>query len=214
MAHELTVWGVGTPRTMRAHWMLLELGLDYECHPIRSRTGETHADEFKRLNPRHKIPVLRHGSLVLTESAAIIQYLGETFPHAAEIYAPDDAPGRARLREWCYFIMSELDAGSLYVVRRHDGLKQIYGEAPAAVASAKSYFLHNVETMAARIGGEGPYLLGEKLSAADILLVTCLDWAVSCDIPLPGPVSHYRRRVALRPAYQAALEKNFPQDKA
>ena len=41
MAHDLTVWGVGTPRTMRVHWMLLELGLDYECHPIQSRTGET-----------------------------------------------------------------------------------------------------------------------------------------------------------------------------
>ena len=62
---------------MRAHWMLLELGLDYECHPLQSRTGETHTDAFKRLNPRHKIPVLRHGALVLTESAAILQYLSE-----------------------------------------------------------------------------------------------------------------------------------------
>ncbi len=60
MAHDLTLWGVGTSRTMRAHWMLLELGLDYLCHPIRSRTGETLTDEFRRLNPRHKIPVLKH----------------------------------------------------------------------------------------------------------------------------------------------------------
>ena len=35
MAHDLTVWGVGTSRTMRAHWMLLELGLEYACHPIQ-----------------------------------------------------------------------------------------------------------------------------------------------------------------------------------
>jgi glutathione S-transferase len=188
--------------------MLLELGLDYECHPIQSRTGETLTDEFKRLNPRHKIPVLRHGSLVLTESAAIIQYLSETFPRASEIYTPNDAEGRARLNEWCYFIISELDAGSLYVVRRHEGLKQIYGEAPTAVASAKSYFLHNVDAMAARIGSEGSYLFGEKLSAADILLMTCLDWAVSCGIVLPEAVSRYRQRVVLRPAYQTALKKN------
>jgi glutathione S-transferase len=100
------------------------------------------------------------------------------------------------------------------VVRRHDGLQQIYGEAPTAVASAKSYFLHNVEAMAARIGSEGSYLFGEKLSAADILLMTCLDWARSCGIFLLEPASHYRQRVALRPAYQAALKKNFPQDKA
>ena len=209
MSHDLTVWGVGTSRTIRAHWMLLELGLEYECHPIQSRTGETHTDEFKRLNPRHKIPVLRHGSLVLTESAAIIQYLSETFPNPAEVYVPSEAVGRARLNEWCYFIMSELDAGSLYVVRCHDGLQQIYGEAPTAVESAKSYFLHNIEAMAARIGSDSTYVFGDRLSVADILLMTCLDWAASCGISLPETVSHYRRRVALRPAYQAALKKNF-----
>jgi glutathione S-transferase len=208
------VWGVGTSRTMRVHWMLLELGLEYECHPIQSRTGETLTDEFRRLNPRHKIPVLRHGPLLLTESAAIIQYLSETFPRAAEIYTPNDAEGRARLNEWCYFIMSELDAGSLYVIRRHDGLKQVYGEAPTAVESAKNYFLHNIEAMAARIGGDHTYLLGDQLSAADILLVTCLDWAASCDITFPEAVSCYRERVAQRPAYQAALKKNFATQKS
>ena len=212
MAHDLTVWGVGTSRTMRAHWMLLELGLEYECYPIQSRTGETHTDEFKRLNPRHKIPVLRHGSLVLTESAAIIQYLSETFLHSTAIYVPNDTVGRARLNEWCYFIMSELDAGSLYVVRRHDGLKHIYGEAPTAVESAKTYFLHNIEAMAARIGDNNAYLFGGRLSVADILLMTCLDWAVSCGISLPETVASYRQRMALRPAYQAALKKNFAKE--
>jgi len=206
---DLTVWGVGTSRTMRVHWMLLELGLEYECHPIQSRTGETLTDEFKQLNPRHKIPVLRHGSLVLTESAAIIQYLSETFATSSEIYVPGEAAGRAKLNEWCYFIMSELDAGSLYVVRRHDGLKHIYGEAPTAVESAKNYFIHNLETMASSIGDEKPYLLGDRLSAADILLMTCLDWAAACGISFPESVAHYRRRVAQRPAYQAALKKNF-----
>ena len=214
MSHDLTVWGVGTSRTMRVHWMLLELGLEYECHPIQSRTGETQTDEFKRLNPRHKIPVLRHGSLVLTESAAIIQYLSETFATSPEVYVPSDAVSRARLNEWCYFIMTELDAGSLYVARRHDGLKQIYGEAPTAVESAKSYFLHNLEAMTARIGGDNTYLLGDQLSIADILLMTCLDWAPSCGILLPEPWSYYRQRVALRPAYQAALKKNFAEYKS
>jgi len=206
---DVTVWGVGTSHTMRVHWMLAELGLAYERRPIQSRTGETRTDEFKRLNPRHKIPVLRHGSLVLTESAAIIQYLNETFPTSSEVYIPSDAVSRAQLNEWCYFIMSELDAGSLYVVRRHDGLKHIYGEAPVAVESAKSYFAHNLEAMTARIGGDRPYLLGDRLSVADILLMTCLDWAASCGLSLPAPVAHYRQRVALRPAYRAALIKNF-----
>lgn len=211
MAYDLTLWGVGTSRTIRAHWMLLELGLDYLCHPIRSRTGETLTDEFKRINPRHKIPVLQHKTFVVTESAAIVQYLSETFANPGELYVPRDAQARATLNEWSYFIMSELDAGSLYVVRRHEGLPEIYGEAPAAVESAKNYFLHNLEAMAPRIASQPPYLFGELFSTADILLMTCLDWAALGGLSLPETVSAYRQRVAQRPAYQAAMKKNFPE---
>ena len=66
MGSDVILWGVGTSRTMRAHWMLLELGVDYRFHAIGPRTGETQSGEFLRLNPRHKIPVLQHGSLVLS----------------------------------------------------------------------------------------------------------------------------------------------------
>ena len=209
MALDLTLWGIGTSRTIRAHWMLLELGLDYETRPIQSRSGETLTDEFRRLNPRHKIPVLHHKSFVLTESAAIIQYLSETFADPRTLYVPHDAEARAKLNEWCYFIMTELDAGSLYIVRRHEGLAPIYGEAPAAVDSAKTYFSHNLEAMASRIA-RAPYLFGELLSTADILLMTCLEWAALSNIVLPQELAEYRRRVAQRPAFQAALKKNFP----
>ena len=209
MANVLTLWGAGTSRTMRAHWMLLELGLDYQFHPIGSRTGETQTDEFLQLNPRHKIPVLQHGSFVLTESAAIVQYLSNTFA-CPLIYTAGDHRSRAALDEWCYFIISELDASSLYVLRRHDGLKQLYGDAPTAVESAKTYFLHNLEAMVPRLERHHhPYLFGERLSVADVLLMTCLDWAASERIPLPEPVTRYRMRIALRPAYQEALARNF-----
>jgi glutathione S-transferase len=209
MSHELTLFGIGTSRTMRAHWMLLELGLDYESQPVQSRSGETLTDQFRRLNPRHKVPVLQHGSFVLTESAAIVQYLSETFADPAKQYVPHNVNARATLNEWCYFIMTELDAGSLYVVRRHDGLASIYGAAPAAVESAKAYFVHNIETITPRIE-KARYVFGELLSTADILLTTCLDWASATGIALPQGAVDYRRRVAQRPAYQEALKRNFP----
>ena len=190
--------------------MLLELGVDYRFHAIGPRTGETQSGEFLRLNPRHKIPVLQHGSLVLTESAAIIEYLSETFPNP-QIYRPSNPESFAALREWCYFIISELDAGSLYMVRRHLGLKHIYGEAPVAVQAAKTYFSHNLEAMAPRIGITSPYLFGTKLSTADILLMTCLEWALAEKLTLPESVMKYRERLAGRSAYQAALGRNFAQ---
>ena len=208
MLEELTLFGTGTSRTMRAHWMLLELGIQYESRPIHSRNGETLTEQFRKLNPRHKIPVLQHKSFVLTESAAIVQYLSDTFADPTRLYVPQDALARASLNEWCYFIMTELDAASLYVVRRHEGLASIYGEAPVAVDSAKAYFLHNLETMAPRIA-KGQYLFGELLGTADILLMSCLDWASASGIALPQATVDYRRRVAERPPYQEALRRNF-----
>jgi glutathione S-transferase len=210
MSSDVILWGVGTSRTMRAHWMLLELGVGYRFHAIGPRTGETLSGEFLRLNPRHKIPVLQHGSLVLTESAAIIEYLSETFPNP-QIYRPANRESSAALREWCFFITSELDAASLYMVRRHLGLKDIYGDAPVAVQAAKSYFSHNLEAMAPRIALANPYLFGSKLSTADILLMTCLEWARAEQVTLPESVMKYRERVAGRFAYQAALARNFAQ---
>jgi glutathione S-transferase len=210
MAHDLTLFGVGTSRTMRAHWTLLELGLDYDTRPIGSRTGETLTDEFKRLNPRHKIPVLKHKSFVLTESAAIVQYLSEAFAKPSRLYVPTEDQARAALNEWCYFIVTELDAASLYIVRRHEGLAHIYGEAPGAVDSAKAYFSHNLEAMEPRFNASTPpYLLGDRFSVADILLMTCLDWAALSGIVLPRKLVEYRRLIAQRPAYRAALKKNF-----
>ena len=53
------LWGAGTSRTIRAHWALAELGLDYDCRPILPRTGETQTAEFTAINPRQKLPALQ-----------------------------------------------------------------------------------------------------------------------------------------------------------
>ena len=67
----LVLWGVGTIRTLRAHWALHELGLDYESRPILARSGETKTQEYTRLNPRQKIPLLQDGDFKIAESPAI-----------------------------------------------------------------------------------------------------------------------------------------------
>ena len=71
----ITIWGGATSRTLRAHWMIHELGLEYTPELIGSRTGATPTKEFRALNPKEKIPVLVDDDLVLTESVAIVTYL-------------------------------------------------------------------------------------------------------------------------------------------
>jgi glutathione S-transferase len=206
----LVLWGIGTSRTFRAHWMLAELDLPYASRRIQSRTGETMEPEFLKLNPRHKIPLLQHGDLAMAESAAIIQYLSERFEPPSSIFAPRDAAARAKVSEWCYFIMSELDGHTLYVIRRHVGLKHLYGEAPTAVEAAKIYFMEQLGALQDKFDATDAYLFGERLSVADILLTSCLDWAVGYDIALPAPMLAYRARVNARPAYREARLRNDP----
>ena len=207
---EVVLWGAGTMRTHRTLWLALELAIAFRHEPIGSRTGETTSPEFLKLNPRHKIPVMTHGGLVLTESAAILNYMTEAFPVPADFYVPGDAAERAKMLEWCFFTMSELDANALYTMRRHRGLKEIYGDAPVAVSAAEDYFHHQIDAMEGRIKGAGEFLMGERISIADILFMSCLDFAQSYDIVLPEYLTEYQARLGTRPAYVESFAENYP----
>jgi glutathione S-transferase len=207
---DVEVWGAGSTRSMRVVWTLMEFGVPFSHHAIGSRTGETLTDAYKALNPKQKIPTFRHGDVVLSESVAIAQYVSEAFPAPDGFYVPGDALGRARVNEWCSFAAMEIDAHSLYLVRRHRDLAHIYGEAPQAVSSAFEYCEKQLNAMAPRVADAAPYVLGAGLSVADVVLMTCIDWAILYGANVPAPYLVYRDRVAERPAFRAALVQNFP----
>ncbi|WP_044042860.1 glutathione S-transferase family protein [Caballeronia insecticola] len=205
---ELTLWGMGTVRNLRVHWMLMEMGLDYTFYPVHPRSGETYTDEFLKINPRHKVPVLRHRDVVVTESAAIIGYVSEAFAPPPGIYVPANPQARAKLNEWCFFIMTEFDAHTLYVIRRHTTFSSLYGESPTACKAAKEYFMDQLRAIAPMIDDNG-FLLGGKLSCADILLTTCIDWAIEYSFELPPNIVAYHEQHSNRPAYKGAFRKTF-----
>lgn len=202
------LWGVGTGRTIRGHWALQELQLEYRTEAVRTRTGDTETETFTRLNPRQKIPVLCDGAVTVAESAAIVTYLAERYGTADTLHMPADIAGRARYYEWVSFICMELDATSLYVLRRHHGLPKIYGDSPIANDASRAYFTRMIGSAAKLMNPEAPYLLGGQFCGADILMTSCLNWAVSYDLPLPEVFSAYLKRIVARPAYTRALAAN------
>lgn len=207
-AGERVLWGVGTSRTLRALWILQELDLPYEHRRITSRSGETLTPEYTRLNPSQKIPALQEGEFVLAESAAIVNYLA-TAHGAAHGLCPPTAPReRARYDQWCFFAMMELDANTLYVIRKHEDLHQLYGEAPNALQAARDGFARQALAAAQRLAQSGPYVLGGTFSGADILFTTCLNGALRRGIELPQALQAYLARVTARSAYQRALQLN------
>jgi len=203
------VWGVGTSRTLRAHWSMFELALDYECRPISSRNGENVTPEYTRLNPTQKIPTLQDGDLVIAESAAIVNYLTTRYGGLRNMQPPADPAGRSRYDMWCFFCMMELDADTMYIIRRHGELQSIYGDAPNAVNAAREIFAKQAQATAQRLGA-GPYAMGERFTGADILLTTCLTSALRRDITLPDALGNYLSRTTARGAYQRAIEANRP----
>jgi glutathione S-transferase len=204
----LVLWGVGTPRTLRPHWALAELGLDYECRPIQTRSSAMQTPEFTGLTARKKIPLLQDGAFTLTESAAIITYLSDAYGDERTALLPAGAQARAQCLEWCFFVLSELDSGSLYVIRRHQYLPQIYGEAPEACAGAARYFADQMPSVERQLDKGHPFLMGDRLTAADIMLTSCLTWAVRFGVEIPDIAAAYAARITARPAYALAVERN------
>jgi glutathione S-transferase len=206
---EIRVWGVGTPRTMRVHWALHELGMPYDIERILPRSPTARSDDYAGLNATGKVPTLVDGDFVLAESGAIVNHLLRAYGEPVGLKPPASPLQQARYEEWCFFALMELDATTEYVIRRHHDLHEIFGEATTAISAARSYWARALKAAEQRFG-QGPFVLGRAFSGADILLVTCLDCAVRRQVEVPAPLLAYLDRMRSRDAYRAAFAINTP----
>ena len=208
MSKSRILWGVGTSRTIRAHWALIELNLSYKTEIIRTRTTDTETAAFKSVNPRQKIPVLQDGTLTMGESAAIVTYLAESYSTEQVRLIPDNPKARAKYFEWMSFICMELDATSLYVLRRHWSLPEIYGDSPVANKASEEYFNRMITAADKLKNPKQKYLLETGFSGVDILMTTTLKWAIDYNQKIPNDFMEYLDHMVNRPGYIAALEAN------
>ena len=208
MSENRILWGVGTSRTIRAHWALIELNLSYKTEIIRTRTTDTETAAFKSVNPRQKIPVLQDGTLTMGESAAIVTYLAESYSTEQVSLIPDNPKARAKYFEWMSFICMELDATSLYVLRRHWSLPEIYGDSPIANKASEEYFNRMITAADKLKNPKQKYLLETGFSGVDILMTTTLKWAIDYNQKIPNDFMEYLDHMVNRPCYIAALEAN------
>ena len=208
MSKNRILWGVGTSRTIRAHWALIELNLSYKTEIIRTRTTDTETAAFKSVNPRQKIPVLQDGTLTMGESAAIVTYLAESYSTEQVRLIPDNPKARAKYFEWMSFICMELDATSLYVLRRHWSLPEIYGDSPIANKASEEYFNRMITAADKLKNPKQKYLLETGFSGVDILMTTTLKWALDYNQKIPNDFLEYLDQMGNRSGYIAAIEAN------
>lgn len=160
-------------RSIRARWMLQELGVDFEAVTVNLMAGEHRRPEFLAINPAGKLPVLIDDGLVLNESAAIVLYLAEKYPDRG--FMPTDLRLRAEAYRWLFFAVTELEQ-PLWRISKHTAILPPEDRLAADVPLARRDFLAMAAVLEKHMQDRA-YVLGERVSAADFVMAYTLDWA-------------------------------------
>jgi len=166
-----------------------------EVDPKTKRTPA--GEDFLAVNPLGLVPAVRtDGGEVLTENAAVLQYIAECFPAAG--LAPRDGMARSRLHQWLCFIGTELHK-ALFVPLLNP---TISGEEKARILAKSDSRLVYLDRYL-----EGRQFLLDHFSVADAYLVTVLNWKIATPVDLTRwPAVHgYYVRLTQRPSIARAL---------
>jgi glutathione S-transferase len=192
MADELVFYTNPMSRGRIVRWLLEELGQPYRTEVLAY--GTTMKDpEYLRINPLGKVPALRHGDTVVTESAAICCYLADAFPEARLAPAPGDRL-RGPYYRWMFFAAGPLEAAAtnaaLGVAVPEERKPMVgYGELPDMLSMLE-------DALAGR-----EYLVGDRFSAADVYVGSHIGWGMRFGtIDQRVAFERYFERLSARPA--------------
>lgn len=190
-AAKLTLYHSPRTRSSGVRILLEELGAPYELHVLNMKADEHHRPEYLAINPLGKVPAIRHGEAIVTEQVAIYIYLADAFPQAGLTPAIGD-PLRGPYLRWMALYGSAFEPALVDRARNYEpGMRAMspYGDYDAVIALVRTQL------------AQGPYLFGERLTAADLLWGTALRWTTSFGlVPAAEEFSAYIDRIAARPS--------------
>ena len=193
-------------RSIRARWILQELGVDFEALTVNLQAREHWSPEFLELNPAGKVPVLVDGDLVLTESVAIVLYLAEKYPDRG--FIPADPQVRADAYRWILFAVTELEQ-PLWRIARHTFLYPERDRLPADVTLARREFLTMAAVLEEHLKNR-TYVAGEQVSVADFIVAYTLDWGGEAKLLGEYPsLRSYVERMYTRPRAPRRIAEIF-----
>jgi glutathione S-transferase len=179
-------------RATIARWMLEECGATYEIAPIDFQKREHKAPEFLAINPAGKLPALVDGEARVFENAAICIYLGDRFPEA-NLAPRIGAPARGRYLSLLVYSTSQLEPAM------GDALMKL--ETPPSRGWTS---FETVMDVIERELGDGPYLLGDWFTAADVMIGSMFIWKRRWGgTPERPRIEAYVDRLLARPATAA-----------
>lgn len=185
-------------RAANVVWMLEEVGVPYELQFVDLKNAAHRSDEFRRVNPMGKLPTLIDGDTVVTESAAIALYLADRYAYGTLAPKVDDKARGTYLR-WSLYAPSVIEPAAYARGSNWD-----YRPAQAGWGRYEDV-MDSIE----RAIGDGPYLLGERFTMADVIFGGTVRYMLLFKMidARPSFVS-YAERLSARPASLAAQAKN------
>ena len=187
MSTDLSITLYYSPQTRAtgARVLLEELKVPYTLHVLNMKTGEQRQPGYLSINPLGKVPAVRVGETLVTEQGAIYLYLADLFPEAGLAPGLRD-PDRGAYLRWLFIYGSCFEPAVVdrYMKREPGSMNE------TPYASYESLIDLLEETLKT-----GPYLLGERFTAADLLWGIALRWTTMFGL------------VEARPAFQAYMER-------
>lgn len=205
----LRVWGRRNSfNVQKILWLIGELGLDYEHIPAGGEFGKLNEPEFRRVNPHGRIPVLEHDGQAIWESHAILRYLAAQF--GGEQFWPESPGRRAIVDGWMDWAQTSLQPsflnGVFWTYFRTPAEQRDWPKIHSALNKCDALFKLLDEKLKQNV-----FLIGEKLSLADIPVGTHLFRYFELDIDRPNLpyVEKYYARLRERSAYREHVMVSF-----
>ncbi|GJE16311.1 glutathione S-transferase family protein [Methylobacterium marchantiae] len=193
MISEITLYHSPNTRSSGVRFLLEELQAPHRLHVLNMKAGEQREAAYLAINPLGKVPAIRHGDALVTEQPAIYLYLADEFAEKG-LAPPIGDPLRGPYLRWMVTYGSCFEPAVIdRALEREPGPMAMspYGSFDGVLDSV-------VETLS-----KGPYLLGDRFSAADILWGTALGWMTAFKIvPEEPAIVAYIGRIKARPAFR------------
>jgi glutathione S-transferase len=202
----MKLYEFGPTRSIRARWTLQELGVAFESIPVNLVQGEHRRPAFLKINPAGRIPVLVDGDKVVTESVAIVLYLGEKYPEKG--FVPTVAEERAQVYRWLLFAATELEQ-PLWRISRNTSIYPEDQRQPTDARIASGEFKTMAAVLEAHMRGR-QFVAGDRVSVADFVTAYTLDWGNEAHLldECPG-LKAYMERMYARPHAALRIAEAF-----
>jgi len=188
---KVTLYHSPNTRSSGALTLLEELGVPYELHVLNMKAGEQRRPQYLAVNPMGKVPALKHGDALITEQVAVFLYLADLFPEA-KLAPPIGDPLRGPYLRWMIFYAACFEPAVIDCATHRD-------PAPLPM-SPYGDFETMLRTLTDQLA-KGPYLLGERFSAADVLWGGALTWTTMFKlVPERSVITSYVQRAGERPS--------------